>query len=323
MRPPVSLPGMAEPSRIRLASRARSRSVRPDEADRRAPVERAAGVAARHFGSIGARQLIAAGFSRARIQRWVDAGRLHPRYPGVFAWGRPDLPVAGELAAGLLYAGHGAALAGLSALWWRNLLHRRPDRIHIDAPGGAASRDDLRIRHPRTVDREWHRGLPVAGLAAALGLAAEALSHNSLRLVLARAEYEGILSLAELDAELGRGRRGSAAIRAAINVHLPQLARCVNGFERSFVLLCEGAGLPIPEPNVRIGRYRPDMLWADAMLIVELDGERAHRSPARRHADATKQRYLESLGHRVLRFWRHELRHEPDRCLASVIAALP
>ena len=64
-----------------------------------------------------------------------------------------------------------------------------------------------------------------------------------------------------------------------MDAHLPQLARCTNRFERYFVLLCERHGLPIPDPNERIGRYRPDMLWREARLIVELDGHDAHRRP--------------------------------------------
>ena len=308
---------MIEPSGNRHAERSGS----PTERASAAP-ERAARIATRHFGAIASRQLIDAGFTRARIQRWVGAGRLHPRYPGVFAWGRPDLAAAGELAAGLLYAGSGAALTGLSALWWRKLLNLRPAQIHIDAPGYRRSRGDLRIRHPRRVERDWHRGLPVVPLAVALPLAADQLSHNSLRLAIARAEYEDILSLTELEADLRRGRRGGAAVRAAMAAHLPQLARCVNGFERQFVLLCEGAGLPIPEPNEPIGRYRPDMLWREAMLIVELDGHRAHRTAAQLQADATKQRHLESLGHRVLRVPRHELRSRPDRVISGVADAL-
>lgn len=314
----ASIPGVFEPSGDRHAER----DGFPAERGSGGAAARAARIAARHFGAVASRQLIDAGFTRARIHRWVGAGRLHPRYPGVFAWGRPDLAAEGELAAGLLYAGTGAALAGLSALWWQKLLGHRPARIHIDAPGYRRSRDDLRIRHPRRVERDWHRGLPVVPLAVALPLAADQLSHNSLRLVIARAEYEDILSLTELEADLRQGRRGSAAVRAAMAAHLPQLARCVNGFERRFVLLCEGAGLPIPEPNEPIGRYRPDMLWREAMLIVELDGHRAHRTAAQRQADAAKQRHLESLGHQVIRVPRHQLRDRPDRVIGSVADAL-
>lgn len=281
-------------------------------------MERATELARRGFGAISRRRILEAGISDAQIHGWLRCGRLHPRYPGVYTWGRADTPTEGDLAAGLLYAGPGSALAGLTALWWRALLNRRPAVIHIDAPGAAGSRADLAIRHPAPFEREWHRGLPIVPLPNALLVAAGTLSHDALRLVLARAEYEGCLSLGDLEATLGRGRRGSAAVRAAMSAHLPQLARCESPLEREFVLLCERFALPIPEPNERIGRFRPDMLWPQAGLIVELDGRRAHHTAAQLGRDARKQEFLVSRGHRVLRFPHADVFHRAEAVAAVV-----
>lgn len=299
---------------------ASSRSVHPPAA--RSGTKRARELATRQFGAIARRQLLAVGLTRSTIAHWLATHRLHPRYPGVYALGRPELGTEGQLAAGLLYAGAGAALAGLSALWWLELLARRPVLIHIDAPGKHSSRDDLRIRHPRQVKRVWRRGLPVVTLPQTLLLAAGSLSHDSLRLVLARAEFKGLLDLTALDTALGGGRDGSSAVRAAMNAHLPQLARCANGLERDFVLLCERLSLPLPEPNPRIGRYRPDMLWREARLIVELDGRAAHHTPAQLAADARRQAELERLGHLVLRFTWDDVHRRPESVAAEVRAHL-
>ncbi len=286
--------------------------------------ERAREQAGRQFWAIARRQLLDVGFHPGRIRSWRRGGRLHPtRYAGVYAWGHGELTEPGEHAAALLFTGTGSALDGLSALWWLELLGHRPAQIHVAAPGRAASRAGLRIRHPVTIERSLHRGLPVVALARALQVAAADLSHDSLRLVLARAEFRKLLSLTTLDSALGSGKAGSRAVRAAIDAHLPQLARCVNGFERDFVLLCERSGLPIPEPNVRIGRYVPDMLWEDANLIVELDGKAAHTTPAQKRADATKQRWLEGRGHEVIRFPWRRVQLDPDRVVARLRARLP
>ena len=292
---------MAEVPAIRHAERGES------------PEVRAAQVARRHFGAIACRQMLAVGFTSQRIYRWREAGRIFWRYPGVFAWGRPDLPVEGELAAGLLFAGHGAALTGLSMLWWLGLLGRRPDRIEIATPCFGRSRDDLRIIHRPEVPRWWYRDLPVVALPDALPVAAPALEVDSVRLVLARAEFEGFLSLTKLEGSLTRGRPGTAKVRAAMDRHLPQLARCENGLEREYVLLCERHGIEIPEPNVRIGRYRPDMLWPGRRLIVELDGWRAHHTAAQLASDERKQAALEGRGYGVERFTRDEVFEQPDR----------
>ncbi len=148
-------------------------------------------------------------------------------------------------------------------------------------------------------------------LAEALLAATQDLSRNSLRLVLARAEYARLLDRPSLEAVIGSGRPGARALRGAVHAHLPALARCANPREREFVLLCEREGLAIPEPNARVGRYRPDMLWADAMVVVELDGEAAHSSPAQLGADARRQAELEALGYTVLRFTHVEVRLRP------------
>lgn len=279
-------------------------------------------LAERHFGAVARWQLLRNGVTSAQISHWLATGRMFGRYPGVYAWGRPDLPEKGELGAGLLFAGHGAALGGLSCLWWLALLGRRPDLVHIDAPGRCRSRQDLRIRHPRAIRRSFRRGLPVTDLPSALLLASADLSHDTLRLVLARAEFERILSLSALKSSFGSGRPGSRALRKAMNAHLPQLAKCVNDFERDFVLLCERFRLPIPEPNVRIGRFVPDMLWANRKLIVELDGEDAHSTPAQLLWDAKRQRWLEAHGYTVLRFSWDDVHRRPAWVAERVREAL-
>ncbi len=103
-----------------------------------------------------------------------------------------------------------------------------------------------------------------------------------------------------------------------MDAHLPQLAACANERERDFVLLCERHGLPIPEPNTRVGRYRPDMLWPDRRLIVEIDGKRSHSTPAQLQADARRQAHLERLGYRVIRFDAERIVRKPDRVAAEL-----
>ena len=267
-----------------------------------------------------------AGFSPARIRSWLAAGRLHLRYPGVYAWGRPELCERGEHAVALLFSSStgGSALTGLSALWWQGLLGSRPDVIHIDAPGRARSREGLRILHPVRIERREHEGLPVVDLARALLVASPDLELNSLRLVLARADYDNDIpfSLPSLQKAIRKGPAGSKALRAAMAAHLPELARCANDFEIDFVLLCERYGIPIPQPNVRKGRFVPDMTWEQAKLIVELDGRDAHTSAAQLASDARKQEWLESIGYAVIRFMWPEVQFQQPWVAARTRAGL-
>ena len=84
------------------------------------------------------------------------------------------------------------------------------------------------------------------------------------------------------------------------------------------MLLCEHFRLPLPEPNPRIGRYRPDMLWREPMLVVELDGGAAHSTPAQLAADRRRQAVLEARGFAVLRFDPGEVRYEAAAVMAAV-----
>ena len=168
------------------------------------------------------------------------------------------------------------------------------------------------------IEQRLHRGVPIVPLPQALLAAARHLSHESLRLVLARAEFRRLLSLQRLEEVLRGGNAGARAVRAALNAHLPELARCANGLEREFVLLCERYRLPIPEPNPRIGRYRPDMLWREAKLIAELDGTAAHSTAAQLGADLRRQEDLEGLGFTVLRFGPGQVRHTTAAVAATV-----
>ena len=285
--------------------------------------ERAGEVAASQWGAIGRPQLLAVGFSTSRIGRWVEMRRLFPRYPGVYAWGRPDLPLEGELAAGLVFTGTGSGLDGISALWWQEVVDKRPPKIHIASPGRRASCADLVIRHPRTIDRHVHRELPVVDLASALLAATPYLDDRELRIALANADFHGLLHLPSLQAACASGPKGSKRLRRAMGRHLPQLARCRNDFEIDFVLLCEEHGLPIPEPNVRKGRYVPDMTWEAHKLIVELDGKDGHSSPAQIAHDADRQRWLEARGYLVIRFTWAEVYFSPRSVLARLQPHLP
>ncbi len=281
-------------------------------------IEVAGELAAAQFATVARRQLAAAGVSASQIRSWRQLGRLHPRYPGVFAWGRAELSAEGELAAALLLAGPGAALASLTALWWQGLLHRRPHPLHVASPHRRRSRPGVRIFSRSALPRRLHRGLPVVPLAEAMLAATGELSRDSLRLVLARAEYARMLDRPALEEVIRSGRPGSSKLRAAVDAHLPALARCETPLERDFVLLCEREGIPIREPNPRIGRYRPDMLWRDAMLIVELDGRGAHTTPAQLGADGRRQAELEARGHTVIRFDWDDVHLRAERTAAMV-----
>ena len=60
-----------------------------------------------------------------------------------------------------------------------------------------------------------------------------------------------------------------------------------------------------------------DFYAPEFRLVIELDGD-VHDIPERHHADQRRQRRLEALGMRVLRFTNLELTQDPDAVLNRI-----
>ncbi len=71
--------------------------------------------------------------------------------------------------------------------------------------------------------------------------------------------------------------------------------------------------------QVVIEPYIVDFVCLDAKLIVEADGGQHSENMAE---DAVRTAFLEGRGHRVLRFWNHEILGELDNVLACIHSAL-
>lgn len=273
---------------------------------------RVAWLAGRQQGVMKDRQLHACGLSRFAIRRWVAAQRLHPLLPGVYAVGHDSVSARGRLVAALFYGGEGAALSHRSgAAWWGTTEVDR-DLIHISVATRRRSVAGIVVHHPRRLERVFLRGLPVTPLARTLLEFAAGASCEEVRKALAEADYRGLLVPRTLEAVMGRGRPGSATLRAAWAKHLPELAKTASPLEEEFLRVCERAALPIPEPNQWIGRYRVDALFRDARVIVKLDGKAAHSSAARRLTDHERDMKLRSLGYTVRRYSWHQVFGAPN-----------
>lgn len=70
-------------------------------------------------------------------------------------------------------------------------------------------------------------------------------------------------------------------------------------------------GLPLPELQFPLGRYRLDLAYPAAMLAVEYDGEH-HREPAQARYDLERQEYIAGRGWTVIRPAAREVLADPD-----------
>jgi hypothetical protein len=142
----------------------------------------------------------------------------------------------------------------------------------------------------------------VTSVAKTLLDLAAILSFRQVRRSLAQADYLGLLNAEEIAAVLGKGRRGSKALRRAVALHLPQLAETLSALEERFLELCEVAGVPIPEVNAKVGRMRVDALWREHRLAVELDGAAAHGGWGQVSRDRERELVLRREGFQVVRY---------------------
>jgi Transcriptional regulator, AbiEi antitoxin/Protein of unknown function (DUF559) len=291
--------------------------VTPAQRDKR-DAEGLAGLATRQHGVVSRAQLESLGISRSAISRWVAVGRLHRIHPGVYSVGHSALSLDARLQAAWLYAGSGAAFSHTTAAWLWRVIDDEPKRIHLTVPGRRSSLPGVRLHHSRRLEIIDCRGLPVTTVARTLLDLASLVSPRQLRRALAEADYWRLLDPVELDSVLGKGRRGSRALRAAWDAHLPQLAKTLSALEEGFLDLCEQAGIPIPEVNGRVGRMRVDALRREHRVAVELDGAAAHASWAQIKRDRRREMVLRAKGFQIVRYTWDQVSGRPDEVAADL-----
>jgi predicted transcriptional regulator of viral defense system len=283
---------------------------------------RAAELAGRQWGVIGHEQLRNCGVSERTSRRWRAAGRLHSIHRGVHALGHRSIPIEGRLVAALLHAGPLAVLSHRTAAWWWGLIDDRPSLIEVSTPGRTRSLQEVLVHHPREIKSTTHRRFPITTVPQTLLDFAAKASLNTVRNALAKADYLGLLDVEAVEAVLGSGRPGSATLRNALKRHQPRLADTRSRTERMFISLCESAGVPVPEVNVKLHGWRADFLWRTHRLVVETDGYGNHHTSAQIDRDHRKDLALRAAGLTVNRYSRQQVEDDGQTVIADVLRTL-
>lgn len=204
-------------------------------------------------------------------------------------------------------------------------------RLHMTVlPGRAAPRHEGMIGHvcAFTADETTELfGLPITNAARLFSDLAATVDRPSL-MALGDAILAGrYATVSELRGALERrvGRRGS---RRALAL-LPLLnAATESPMESKLRILLFDGGLPVPEVNANVvdnfGHWiaRVDLLFREARVIVEYDGDQ-HRTDRQQFAkDVERLSKLAAAGYLVLRFTASDVYGRPDYVLATVRAAL-
>ena len=194
---------------------------------------------------------------RSAIAKWVRAGRLHPLYRGVYAYGHSALSQKGEWMAAVLAAGEGAALASWSAAALLRVTKRRAGRrIDVLVPKPRTSQPGFQAHMCRNLDPRdvvIVDGIPVTTVARVLVDLTDEEDAEELANLIHEAAYWNKFDFDATVAAMGRanGRRNLKVLEEALRMHLRGSAGSRSRLEKRFRRLVVGAGLPAPRDQHR------------------------------------------------------------------------
>jgi very-short-patch-repair endonuclease/predicted transcriptional regulator of viral defense system len=290
-------------------------------------------LAAGQHGVVSLDQLRGLGIGKEAARLRCAAGRMHRVHAGVYAVGHPVLTQKGRWMAAVLACWPEAVLSHRSAAALWGLRSASGAAIDVTAarrrgrsPAGIAAHRDSHLA-PR--DRTVVDGIPCTTAARTLLDLAGVAGGDELRNAIVQAEIHRVFDLVSLREVIarGRGRRGVARLRLAIDEHDPTTERANPGLERAFLALCRRTGLPPPRVNIPIdlpdGQIVADFVWRSSLLIVETDDRKSHHTISAFEADKRRDQRLAVAGWTVIRCtWRQVTREgeELARRLRALLA---
>jgi len=271
-------------------------------------------------------QLESCGLGNDAVTYRLKTGRLHVVFRGVLSMGCGELPpLARELAA-LLACGQRSFLSHASAAFVWGLRETPPAEVEVSVVGRCCgSRNGMRVHRVREIDRREvrrHEGLWLSS-PARVCLEVAATSPSEVPELIDAGLGNRCLKKRDLEALVSRhrGRRGVARL-AAILGDESAMTITRSRAEKAMLKLIRDARLPVPEVNVRLGPYRPDFLWREQRLIVELDSYGFHGGPRAFQTDREKDLFYRDARFDVLRFTREHVVYKPAMVLVRLARAL-
>ncbi|MQA80879.1 MAG: hypothetical protein GEV10_20750 [Streptosporangiales bacterium] len=276
-------------------------------------------VAAQH-GMVSRAQMRTVGATEGQL-RWRirPGGPWQVLLPGVYATFTGTVTPLQWWQGALLYAGAGAVLTGEPALYLQGIGEPRNPRIPVlvGHERHRASRKQVSIfRTERMPVTERVAGLVVADpVRATVDACRIALDVFRVRALITEALRSPHVGVSDLAREVDEGQsRGSARLRAVLGEYGAGVRSVAEAVARERVLALP---LPVPLFNVDLltpdGRFlaRPDVYWAEAGLVLEIDSRRHHgdmegwEHTQRRHTKLSAQglTVLHASPHRIQQSW--------------------
>jgi very-short-patch-repair endonuclease len=275
-------------------------------------------------GVLTVAELESLGLSDRAVRHRAACGRLHRIHHGVYAVER--LSDRGRWMGAVLASGPAAVLSHTSAgaLWG---IAADVAVVHVTVSGRTGTRRRGVAHHGSALDADEVTqldGIPSTTVARTLLDLAATVGRARVERAVDRAEELRLFDLGEVERLLDR-RRGERGTRllSSVLAGYDDRASTRSPAEERLLALVERARLPRAKANAWIplpdgDGYRPDFLWAERRLIVEVDGRTYH---ARRQAfehDRRRDRRLALAGYETRRYSAREVLREPERVIAEL-----
>lgn len=277
-------------------------------------------LAGRQHGVV-ARAQLRGHLSRRGFDERLRDGRLHSLYRGVYLVGHEVEPKYARQMGAVLACGEDALLSHRSAIELWELLPLSGE-LHVTVPRARPHRNGITLHRSKPLDPRDHgtiERIPVTNIGRSLLDFAEIATARELERAFDEARTQRLIK--DLSDVLARhpGRRGARALAplAGAPILLTQ-----SEAEELFLALIRKAGLPLPEVNVRIGRWQLDFFWRTEGLNVEIDGHRYHSLEKQIARNHVRDADLEANKIRVRRVTARELTTAPEAVIARVALAL-
>lgn len=277
----------------------------------------------------------AVGVTDRQLDRRLATGELVAEHRGVYrVLGAPPSPEQTLLAA-VMGAGRGAAASHRSAAWVWDLPGGSIDPPEVTVTGRRRPELSGVKAHQRmalaAIDVTRQRDIPVTTPARTLLDLGVVVPFSVFEAAAERALLRGLVTvprLREVHERLGgRGRPGSAAMRAFLEERGEATAPTESPLELELVRLLRLHGLPPARRQLQIrtlrgGMVRLDLAYPEQKLGIEADGRLWHSGRADFQRDRTRGNALLQLGWRILRFTWDDVRQRPETVVADISRAL-
>ena len=259
----------------------------------------------------------------------VATGRFERLYGSVYTFRGSPKTLCLFQAAACEWAGPKAALSHRSALAEYRLISFVPDQIELTTSERRCHQAPVLVHRtnylpPHHVVRR--NGLRFTDVHRTLFDAGAVLPQRVVTRAVETAIRDGMTTRQRLLQRLiehgGRGRRGCAKLRVAVEELHPLVEKTDTALESLMLKVVWSGRLPHPEVQYKIvckgKRRRLDFAYPDIKWNIEGDGFDEHGRRPSFNADRERDRELESEGWLVTRLTWDQLVEEPDRVLQDL-----